>query len=60
MDADEQAIRFLIETWLEATAAGDVPKVLELMDDDVVFIGPGRPTSRRFGSSATGRTAGMS
>ena len=43
MSADEQAIRSLIETWLAATAAGDVPKVLELMDDDVVFIGPGRP-----------------
>jgi uncharacterized protein (TIGR02246 family) len=46
MNADEQAIRFFIETWLEATAAGDVPKVLELMDDDVVFIGPDRPPMR--------------
>jgi uncharacterized protein (TIGR02246 family) len=41
MDNDEQAIRSLIETWMRATLAGDVDRVLELMADDVVFIGPG-------------------
>ena len=46
MDRDEQAIRSLIETWMRATAAGDLPRVLELMDDDVVFLGPGRPPMR--------------
>ena len=46
MNADEQAIRSLIETWMRATAAGDLPEVLELMDDDVVFLGPGRPPMR--------------
>ena len=43
---DEQAIRALVETWMAATAAGDVDRVLELMDEDVVFLGPGRPMMR--------------
>ena len=46
MDHDEQAIRSLISTWMEASAAGDLPRVLELMADDVVFLGPGRPPMR--------------
>lgn len=46
MDPDEQAIRSLISTWMEATATGDLPRVLELMADDVVFLGPGRPPMR--------------
>jgi uncharacterized protein (TIGR02246 family) len=43
---DEQAIRSVIATWMEASAAGDLPRVLALMDDDVVFLGPGRPPMR--------------
>jgi uncharacterized protein (TIGR02246 family) len=46
MDRDEQAIRSLIATWMQATAAADLPRVLELMDDDVVFLGAGRPPMR--------------
>jgi uncharacterized protein (TIGR02246 family) len=46
MDRDEQAIRELVATWLEASAAADTSRVLELMADDVVFIGPGRPPMR--------------
>ena len=46
MDRDEQAIRSLVTTWMQATAAGDVPRVLELMADDVVFLGAGRPPMR--------------
>ena len=38
MRTDEQAIRDLIATWLRATAAGDLPQVLKLMADDVVFL----------------------
>ena len=44
--ADEQAIRALVATWLEASAAGDLDRVLELMDDDVIFLGAGRPPMR--------------
>ena len=46
MDRDEQAIRSVIATWMEASAAGDLARVLALMDDDVVFLGPGRPPMR--------------
>jgi uncharacterized protein (TIGR02246 family) len=46
MTHDERAIRELIHSWMRATESGDVARVLELMDDDVVFIGPGRPPMR--------------
>jgi len=46
MTNDERAIREVINTWMRATAAGDLTRVLELMDDDVVFLGPGRPAMR--------------
>jgi uncharacterized protein (TIGR02246 family) len=46
MDRDEQSIRSLVTTWIQASAAGDLARVLELMDDDVVFIGAGRPPMR--------------
>jgi uncharacterized protein (TIGR02246 family) len=42
MSEDERAIRELIDTWLTASKAGDVPKVLSLMSGDVVFMVPGR------------------
>lgn len=43
MNADEQAIRALVATWLRATSAGDVDTVLTLMSPDVVFLIPGQP-----------------
>ena len=43
MDADKDAIRRLIETWLDATRAGDVDTVLGLMAPDVVFLVAGQP-----------------
>jgi uncharacterized protein (TIGR02246 family) len=46
MDVDEQAIRAVVATWMEATARGDLDEVLELMDDDVAFLGTGRPAMR--------------
>ncbi len=56
VDRDEQAIRTLVATWLEASAAGDLPRVLELMADDVVFLAPGRPPMRgRDGFAAASR-----
>jgi len=38
MSNDERAVRELIEAWQSASKAGDVPKVLSLMADDVVFM----------------------
>jgi uncharacterized protein (TIGR02246 family) len=46
MDRDEQLIRSLVQTWMEASLSGDLPRVLDLMADDVVFIGAGRPPMR--------------
>lgn len=46
MNADEQAIRDLVANWLSASGDGDVERVLELMDDDVVFLQAGQPTMR--------------
>ncbi|HWB58917.1 MAG TPA: SgcJ/EcaC family oxidoreductase [Chthoniobacteraceae bacterium] len=44
---DEAQIRDLIDTWLKASAAGDVETVLGLMTDDIAFLLPGRPPMRR-------------
>ena len=41
MDDDEQAIRYLVETWVEATKSGDTATVLELIADDALFMVPG-------------------
>ena len=46
MPNDEQSIRDLIATWHAATAKGDLPTVLTLMAEDVVFLVPGRPPMR--------------
>src|SRR6478609_844358 len=46
MQADEDAIRQLVGTWLDASRAGDSTKVLNLMTDDVVFLTPGHPPMR--------------
>jgi len=46
MTQDEQAIRTLVATWMEATRTEDLDRILELIDDDVVFIGAGRPVMR--------------
>jgi uncharacterized protein (TIGR02246 family) len=43
VDADEEEIRKLVGTWMNATKAGDIDTVLGLMTDDVVFLVAGRP-----------------
>ena len=45
--SDEQKIRELVSTWIAATKAGDIEKVLSLMSDDVVFLVPGQPPMRK-------------
>lgn len=39
---DEQAIRRVVDDWLDATKRNDLETVLSLMSDDVVFITPGQ------------------
>jgi uncharacterized protein (TIGR02246 family) len=40
---DEQAIRDLVNKWQRATASGDLPVMLSLMAEDVVFLTAGLP-----------------
>jgi len=54
MTDDERAIRALVARWLEASRAGDVAAVLELMTDDAVFMVPGREP---FGKEAFAASA---
>jgi uncharacterized protein (TIGR02246 family) len=54
MNSDEQAIRELIDTWMEASTRGDTETVLSLMSDDVVFMVPGREP---FGKDAFGSSS---
>jgi uncharacterized protein (TIGR02246 family) len=49
MRDDERAIRAVVATWFEATKAGDLAAVLELMTDDVVFM---QPNHEPFGKAA--------
>ena len=50
---DRKEIRELVATWIEATAAGDVERVLELMAEDVVFLVAGQPPMRGRETFAT-------
>jgi len=60
MTEDERAIRQLVDTWMEASRAGDAATVLSLMTDDVVFMVPGRePFGREaFEAAAADNAAG--
>jgi uncharacterized protein (TIGR02246 family) len=49
MTEDERAIRELVDTWMVASKAGDVSKVLSLMSDDAIFMVPGQ---KPFGKDA--------
>jgi uncharacterized protein (TIGR02246 family) len=42
MTDDERAIRELVASWMTASQAGDIDRVLGMMTDDVVFMVPGR------------------
>ncbi len=49
MANDEREIRELVDRWMAASKAGDLPTVLSLMTDDVLFLVPGQPP---FGKQA--------
>lgn len=42
MTDDEREIRELVQTWMDASRAGDTATLLSLMTDDVVFTVPGQ------------------
>jgi len=41
MRSDEDLIREVVSTWMEATKTHDVEGMLQLMTDDAVFLVPG-------------------
>ena len=43
MTDDAGQIRELIDSWIAASNAGDVPALMDMMTDDVIFMTPGRP-----------------
>jgi len=45
-EQDQHAIREVIETWIRASADGDLDRILGLMAEDVVFLLPGQPPMR--------------
>jgi uncharacterized protein (TIGR02246 family) len=53
--SDEQAIRTVVSTWIDATKKGDFSTVLSLMSDDVLFLVPGQEP---FGKAAFAANAG--
>src|SRR5581483_1870204 len=55
MQSDEEQIRELVNTWMAATKAGDVEKVLSLIADDAVFLVAGRPVMRKADFEAAAR-----
>ncbi|HEY1437654.1 MAG TPA: SgcJ/EcaC family oxidoreductase [Casimicrobiaceae bacterium] len=57
MENDEQAIRQLVTTWLDASKAGDTEGVLSLMTDDAVFLVAGQPPMRGKAAFAASQTA---
>lgn len=54
MPNDEQLIRDVIATWMRATAKGDLPQILKLMDEDAVFLVTGQPPMRGRDAFAAG------
>lgn len=55
MQNDEEEIRRLIATWMDATKAGDIDTVLGLMTEDVIFLTPGRPPMDKSAFAATAK-----
>ncbi len=49
---DDQAIRELHPTWIDAVNVADLARLLSLMADDVVFLSPGQAPVGRDGFSA--------
>ena len=43
--SDEAAIRAVHSSWIDAVNAGDLPRLLTLMTDDVLFLSPGKEPS---------------
>jgi uncharacterized protein (TIGR02246 family) len=52
MGTEEQALRELHTTWIDAVNAGDLTRLLSLMTDDVVLLNPGGAPTGKDGFAA--------
>jgi uncharacterized protein (TIGR02246 family) len=43
MTEDVRQIRELVDSWIAASKAHDLPALMDMMTDDVLFMTPGRP-----------------
>ena len=56
--SDETAIRQVIDRWMDATKRGDLPTILSLMTDDVVFLVSGQEPFGKEAFAANFRNMG--
>ena len=60
MTDDEGQIRKLVESWIAASKARDLPALLDMMTDDIVFMTPGRsPFGKAEFAADSERMTGM-
>jgi uncharacterized protein (TIGR02246 family) len=57
MTSDEQEIRMVHSSWIDAVNAGDLARLLTLLAEDVVFLTPGQAPAGREGFSSNFITA---
>ena len=55
MRSDEDQIREVVSTWMDATRTHDVETILQLITDDAVFLVPGMPVMRKADFAAAAR-----
>ena len=59
-DEDVRQIRQLVDSWIAASKAHDLPALLDMMTDDVVFMTPGRaPFGKAEFAADVERTKGV-
>jgi uncharacterized protein (TIGR02246 family) len=57
---DARQIRRLVDSWIAASKAHDLPALMDMMTDDVVFMTPGRaPFGKAEFAADVGRTKGV-
>jgi len=57
MPSDEQEIRTVHSVWIDAVNAGDLARLLTMVAEDVVFLGPGQAPFGREGFASNFVTA---
>ena len=56
MTDDARQIRELVDSWIAASKARDLPALMDMMTDDVIFMTPGPAAVREGGVRSRQRT----